>query len=247
MSELTVLGSCGAWPEPGRACAGFLLVHEGFRVVLDLGYGTAPRLLEQCPDGQVDAVVVTHEHPDHCVDVSALGRVRHYRLPDAPKLPLHCTPGVLRRLEALEPRPHPTTIFDVHELGPPREIGPFRLTAFLLPHHQPNYGVRLTAPGLTVAYTGDCGPSPLLAELARDADLFISDATLQGPPPDETPRQLLTAGEAGYWAERAGARRLLLTHFWPGSDRTVSVAEARQEFSGEVLAAEEGAHLRLAG
>ncbi len=56
-----------------------------------------------------------------------------------------------------------------------------------------------------------------------------------------------TAGEAGYWAERGGARRLLLTHFWPGSDRGISVAEARQEFSGEVLAAAEGAHLRFAG
>ncbi|ONF62131.1 MBL fold metallo-hydrolase [Amycolatopsis keratiniphila] len=247
MSELTVLGSCGAWPEPGLACAGFLLVHEGFKVVLDLGYGAASRLFGHCPGGRVDAVVVTHEHPDHCADVSALGRARAYGLPDEPRIPLHCTPGTVRRLEAMEPRPHPTTIFDVHELGPPREVGPFRMATFLLPHHVPNYGIRLTAPGLTVAYTGDSGPSPIIAELARDADLLIADATLQGPSPDETPRLVSTAGEAGYWAERGGARRLLLTHFWPGSDRGISVAEARKEFSGEVLAAAEGTHLRLAG
>jgi len=181
MSELTVLGSCGAWPEPGRACAGFLLVHEGFKVVLDLGCGAASRLFEHCPGGRVDAVVVTHEHPDHCADVSALGRARAYGLPDEPRIPLRCTPGTVRRLEAREPRPHPTTIFDVYDPGSPLEIGPFRMTTFLLPHHVPNHGVRLTAPGLTVAYTGDSGPSPILAELARDADLVIADATVQGP------------------------------------------------------------------
>ena len=65
MGELTVLGSCGAWPEAGRACAGFLLTHNGFRVVLDLGFGAASRLFRHC-EGLPDAVVVTHEHPDHC-------------------------------------------------------------------------------------------------------------------------------------------------------------------------------------
>ena len=76
MRSLTVLGSCGAWPEAGRACAGFLLEYDGYRVVFDLGYAALPRLLEHRPKGEVDAVVVTHQHPDHCVDVSALARVR---------------------------------------------------------------------------------------------------------------------------------------------------------------------------
>jgi len=251
-SELIVLGSCGAWPEPGRACAGFLLVHNGFRLVLDLGYGTASRLFAHCHDRLPDAVVVTHEHPDHCADLSALGRAWHYTVQDAtppgkdrPRLPLHCTPGTLRRLEAMEPRPHPASLFAVHDLGLATEAGPFRLTPFLLPHHQPNFGVRLEAPGLTVAYTGDTGPSPILTELARDADLFICEATLQTPPPAGEPRFLMTAGEAGHWAAKAGARRLLLTHFWPGSDREVSAAQAAAEFDGEILVADEGLTIAL--
>jgi ribonuclease BN (tRNA processing enzyme) len=247
-SRLTVLGSCGAWPEPGRACAGFLLAHHGFRVVLDLGYGAAPRLFTHCRGGLPDAVVVTHEHPDHCADVSALGRAWHYTVQaDAPsaRLPLHCTPGTIRRLEAMEPRPHPATLFDVHDLGEPADVGPFRLTPYALPHHQPNFGVRLTAPGLTVAYTGDTGPSPLLADLGRDADLFICDATLRTPPPEGEPRYLMTAAEAGHWAEKAGTRRLLLTHFWPGTDRAAAAEEARAEFGGEVLVAEEDLTIAL--
>ncbi|WP_410668622.1 MBL fold metallo-hydrolase [Amycolatopsis sp. cmx-4-68] len=241
-SRLTVLGSCGAWPEPGRACAGFLLSHKGFRVVLDLGYGAASRLFAHCPDRLPDAVVVTHEHPDHCADVSALGRAWHYTVQAGEptrRLPLYCTPGTVRRLEAMEPRPHPTELFDVHDLGAPADLGPFRLTTHLLPHHQPNFGVRLSAPGLTVAYTGDTGPSPLLADLGRDADLLISDATLRTPPPEGQPRYLMTAAEAGHWAARAGARRLLLTHFWPGTDRTEAAAEAATRFGGEVLVAKE--------
>ncbi|SFW44783.1 MBL fold metallo-hydrolase [Amycolatopsis australiensis] len=242
-SRLTVLGSCGAWPEPGRACAGFLLVHNGFRVVLDLGYGAASRLFTHCAGGLPDAVVVTHEHPDHCADVSALGRASYYT--GSRRLPLYCTPGTVRRLEAMEPRPHPTEVFEVHDLGAPAEVGPFGLTSHLLPHHVPNFGVRLSAPGLTVAYTGDTGPSPLLADLGRDADLFICDATLRTPPPEGEPRYLMTAREAGERAASAGARRLLLTHFWPGTDRPAAAAEARAGFGGAVLVAEEDLTIAL--
>ena len=243
MRSLTVLGSCGAWPEAGRACAGFLLEYDGFKVVLDLGYAALPQLLRQVPTGEVDAVVVTHQHPDHCVDVSALARVRYYEAPDAAPIPLYSPPGVVDVLRALEPNPDPATVFDVHDLAGTKEIGPFALETVLLPHYVTNLGVRLTAPGVSVAYTGDSGPSPDLAKLAQGTDLFISDATLQGPSPQTTPRYVMTATEAARGAR--GATRLLLTHFWPGSDRSVSVAEAGQEFGGEVIAAEEGLTIPL--
>ncbi|NEA32631.1 MBL fold metallo-hydrolase [Streptomyces sp. SID13031] len=240
---MTVLGSCGAWPEPGRACAGFLLEYDGFKVVLDLGYAALPQLLKHCPEGAVDAVIVTHQHPDHCVDVSALARVRYYLAREAPPIPLYCPPGVLDVLRTLEPRPDPATVFEVRDLAEATEIGPFRLEIALLPHYVTNLGVRLIAPELTVAYTGDSGPGPEVAALAVGADLFICDATLQGPSPETTPRYVMTAIEAATAA--TGAARLLLTHFWPGSDRTVSVVEARQVFAGEVIAAEEGLVLSL--
>ncbi|WP_433169435.1 MBL fold metallo-hydrolase [Kribbella sp. CA-247076] len=241
--SLTVLGSCGAWPEAGRACAGFLLEYDGFSLVLDLGYAALPQLLRHRPHGEVDAVVVTHQHPDHCVDVSALARVRYYEAPDAAPIPLHCPPGVLDVLRALEPNPDPATVFDVHNLAETKELGPFAVETVVLPHYVTNLGVRLTAPGVSVAYTGDSGPSDELSKLAQGTDLVISDATLQGASPPTTPRYTMTATEAARGAR--GARRLLLTHFWPGSDRSVSVAEARKEFSGEVVAAEEGLTLPL--
>ncbi|MBN6036488.1 MBL fold metallo-hydrolase [Amycolatopsis sp. 195334CR] len=243
MARLTVLGSCGAYPEPGRACSGFLLDHHGFRVVLDLGYGTFARLLEHVPDGGVDAAVITHAHPDHCSDLSALGRIRAYN--DGGKVPLYCPPGVLDVLRAVEPNPDPAEVYEFHELSTTTSVGPFTLRTWRLPHHVPNWGVRLSLPDLTVAYTGDSGPDPALAELGADADLFIVESTLQGPSPRTQPRYVMTATEAAGWAARAGAKRLLLTHFWPGSDRRVSAREADGVFDGEVLLAEEGLTLEL--
>jgi ribonuclease BN (tRNA processing enzyme) len=252
-----VLGSCGAWPEPNRACSGFLLEHNGFRVVLDLGHGTLPRLLAHCPDGAaaVDAVVITHEHSDHCVDLNGLFRARYFVAAQAklPKIPLYCTAGVLDRVGHLEPSGSLLETFDVREFPRHEQVGPFRLDSTPLPHFVPNFGVRLTAPGLTVAYTGDTGPDGALASLGEDADLYIVEASHAEPPaeppagqPADRPRSQLSAREAGEWARRAGARRLMLTHFWPGSDREASVAAAAERFDGEIIAAGEDLTVELA-
>jgi ribonuclease BN (tRNA processing enzyme) len=114
MRRLTVLGSCGAWPEAARACSGFLVEYDGFRLVLDLGYATLPRLLARCPAGEVDAVVVTHGHPDHCVDLQALFRVRYFGAGGAKRIPLYCPPGVVERISALEPSEDPRQVFELH-------------------------------------------------------------------------------------------------------------------------------------
>lgn len=234
--KVTVLGSCAAWPEPGRACAGFLVEHAGFRLVLDLGFGTLPRLLALCPNGAVDAVAVTHRHSDHCVDLNGLLRARLYGERTFDRIPLYCPPDVAALVDGLEPEPRLTALFDVHELPGRYRVGPFQLTGTDLPHHVPNAGLRVELPHRTLAYTGDTGPSDALVDLGRDADLFIMDATRQRPSDGHN----LSAAEAGRWAAHAGAKRLMLTHFWPGHDRGVSLRQAGEHFDREIIAAEEG-------
>ncbi|WP_433335788.1 MBL fold metallo-hydrolase [Spirillospora sp. CA-294931] len=239
MRQITVLGSCGAFPEPGRACSGFAVDWDGYRLVLDLGYATLPRLLAHWPDGALDAIAITHEHPDHCVDLHGLFRMRLYGGAGKPRVPLYCPPGVLDRLQGLEPDVDLTAVFEVHSLPGSYRAGPFELTGVSLPHFVTNAGIRLQADRIALAYTGDTGPDPLLAELGRDADLFIVEATDRPGETQRPARNLMTSAEAGYWARRAGARRLMLTHFWPGNDRAASVAAASAQFDKQVLAAEE--------
>lgn len=255
-SSLVVLGSCGAWPEPGRGCSGFALEHSGTRIVIDLGYGTLSPLLQllgsAAADG-IDAVIITHDHPDHMSDLHGLFRARWFGRRGAAPIPLFAPQNVLQRLIQLEDgEAGPVRqVFDWQSLPAAlRQAGPFLLESVGLPHFVPNAGVRLSAPGLAVAYTGDTGPDPALARLGRGADLYIVDATGRdqqpGTPPAPPGRPMnLTAGQAAAAAAEAGARRLLLTHFWPGNDREASRAEAARYFGGEVLLATEGMRIPL--
>lgn len=251
--RLVVLGGCGAWPEPGRACSGFLVEYDGFRVVLDLGYGTLPRLLTllgSVSAAGVDAVLVTHEHPDHMVDLHGLFRARWFGARGAPPIPLYAPEKVLEQVGMLEGLPLDApplrAVFDWHPLpAGPYGVGPFVVESWLLPHYVPNAGVRLSADEMTLAYTGDTGPCAELSELGREAYVFIIDATdreQRSPIPGDpaAPPMLLTGCQAGEAATTAGARRVLLTHFWPGNDRELTRTDASKTFPGEILLADEG-------
>lgn len=255
-SSLTVLGSCGGWPEPGRASSGFVVEHAGARVVLDLGFGTVPRLLNHLRSGSgagLDAVIITHRHPDHMVDLNGLFRARLMGGEDHERLPLFSPPDVVDTLFAIEPETESRfdEIFEWHELPStvPHQIGPFELTSQSLPHFVTTVGIRLEAPGCTVAYSGDTGPDPALISLGRDADVFIVEATdrcqRSGSPDSASQRFLMTGYGAGRAAHQAEARHVLLTHFWPGNDRDRTLASARESYAGPITVAEEGLQISL--
>ncbi len=228
MRTLTVLGASGGFPVAGQACSGFLIDWDGYRVVLDLGYGALACLLSHAPGGVVDAVVITHEHPDHRIDLHGLFRIYHYSDHRRDRLPLYAPAHVLERLAGLEPDAKPTDVCALHVLPGTYNLGPFTLNGIQLRHFVPNVGVRLDAPGYALAYTGDTGPDPCLVDLGRNVALFIVEATDRPGKTGAATRNLLTADEAGQWAARANAARLLLTHFWPGTDRHESAARGPQ-------------------
>jgi ribonuclease BN (tRNA processing enzyme) len=250
--RVTVLGSCGGWPEAGRAATGFLVEHDGFTVALDLGTGTLANLQRHVPQERLDAVIVTHQHLDHCLDLYPLVVARVFHPEPVDRLPLYAPPGVFERIAALEDEEGVeemrTKVFDVRPVDPGAsfEAGPFRVSTRLLPHAVPNAGVRLAADGRAVAYTGDTGPSEEIEALARDADLLVAEASWLRADAEPEPVHL-TAGQAAGHAAAAGAGRLLLTHFWPGTDRDASRAQAAEAFPGELLMAEEGLTVEVAG
>ncbi len=127
--RLTVLGSCGAWPQAGQACSGFLAEHGGFRLLAGLGYAVAPRLLEKATADQVDAVFISHGHPDHCADLSPLLWARVLGGDRPPPLPVYALPGALDAVLALDRPGLLTGAYVVHELavGSSLAIGPFQV------------------------------------------------------------------------------------------------------------------------
>src|SRR6185437_1526706 len=184
--------------------SGFAVDWDGYRLVLDLGYGTLARLLAHWPDGAIDAVAITHEHPDHCIDLHGLFRMRFYGGRGLARLPLYCPPGVLDRLAGLEPDVDLAAVFDQYPLPGAYRAGPFELTGVPLPHFVPSVGIRAQADGIALAYSGDTGPDLALAELGRDADMFIIEATDRDGETQASARNLLTSAEAGRFGRQAG-------------------------------------------
>ncbi|NGO70668.1 MBL fold metallo-hydrolase [Streptomyces sp. SB3404] len=244
--RLTVLGGCGAWPTATQPCSGYLVDYESFRLLIDPGYATFPRLLALGTAAEeVDAVLVSHGHPDHCADLNPLLRARQLGASPPPPLPVHAPRGALETVLALDKRSMLGSAYALHEFWPGGgdfDVGPFRVTTRLLPHFVPNAGLRLTAPdGRVLTYTGDTGPSPEIPDLARESDLLLSEATYVHRVPDPTDAPyLLTAQLAGQYAAQAGARELLLTHLWPGTEPGSARTAAGEGYCGGIGVATPG-------
>jgi ribonuclease BN (tRNA processing enzyme) len=237
--RLTVLGSCGAWPEAGQACSGYLVEHDGFRLLVEVGYAVVPRLLKRVSATEVDAVLISHGHPDHCADLNPLLRARVLRERPPPPLPVYAPPGALDAVLALDRPGMLDSGYRLHELTPGEDlvIGPFGVQTRLLPHWWPNVGIRLTAGGRVLAYTGDTGPSPEVAALARDADLLLAEASYIDRVPEDSRPYLSSARQQGRQAAEAAVRQLVLTHLMPGTDPAAARAAARRGYHGEVSVA----------
>ncbi len=219
--RLTVVGSSPAWPNPGGAQSGYLVEDGRRRVLLDCGPGVVARLREM--EGgwpRVDAVVITHWHLDHWGDLvpwvwgNMVGPGKGKTKPE-----LWLPPEGRERIRDFGSRLGWDDMFDTtfeirdYPEGRPFEVAGFTLLARRLPHYTLlTFGLRVTNGSRTLAYSGDSGPDEGLAELARDADLFVCEATLERGELDGRPRGHLSVEEAVDAFRASGAKRLLLTH-----------------------------------
>jgi ribonuclease BN (tRNA processing enzyme) len=214
--DVLVVGSSPAWPNPGSAHAGYL-VDE--RLLLDCGPGVLARLRERWPWPRVEAIVITHFHLDHWGDlVPWVWGARFGPGADAKQVDLWLPPGGRDELAGLGRYLGTPDMFEqafwVREYT---DRVPFRVLGYdLLPVRVPHYdlltfGLRVSDGHATLAYSGDSAPADALEELARDADLFLCEATL-GHGVENGNRGHLAADEAVAAARGAGAKRLVLTH-----------------------------------
>jgi ribonuclease BN (tRNA processing enzyme) len=247
--KLTIIGCSGSVPGPASAASSYLVEHDGYRLLLDLGNGAFGALQRHLDPAGVDAVVLSHLHPDHCFDVAPM--VVHRRFGAGrtlPRIPLLGPSGTHDRLAmAYDPaaRNGLRDLFDVAAVTPgERELGPFRLRFARMSHPVPTHGVRVSAGGRALAYSADTGPSSELVGLARGADALLCEASFAegaANPPD----MHLTGREAGEHATRAGVGRLLVTHVPPWIDLARTAEAAAGAFDGPTDAVAAGEIVEL--
>jgi ribonuclease BN (tRNA processing enzyme) len=217
--RLNVVGCSPAWPNPGGAQSGYIVEGPG-RLLLDCGPGVLARLREEDDWPRIDAIAITHFHLDHWGDLVPWVWGRMYGLGQDLEPPvLWVQPGGRAELEAfgerLGMRDMFERTFDVREYpdDEPFEAAGLEVTPLRLPHYTlRTYGFRVANEQRSLAYSGDSGPSDRLAELARDVDLFVCEATLERPELDGRPRGHLAVEEALDAYRASGAKRLLITH-----------------------------------
>jgi ribonuclease BN (tRNA processing enzyme) len=249
--KLTVVGCSGSFPSADSACSSYLVEADGFRLLLDLGNGALGELQRHCGLYDLDAVVLSHLHADHCIDMCAYFVARYYRHEGgrADALPVYGPEGTEQRLIAayddVPSEKSMSEVFDFRTLAPGSiGIGPFTVRSERVCHPVEAYGFRIEHGGRSLAYSGDTGPCTALHGLAEGVDLFLCEASFTHGKED-VPELHLNGREAGQYAQRAGVGRLVLTHIPPWTDPEVNLRDAREVFDGPTELARPGAVYEL--
>ncbi|HET9016287.1 MAG TPA: MBL fold metallo-hydrolase [Thermomicrobiaceae bacterium] len=257
--QVTVLGKSPAWQDAGGACSGYLVGHDGFRLLLDCGNGVFSKLRPVCDYVDVDAVLITHMHADHFLDLVPFSYALRYAprqqpvavggwpgtaTPARPQLYLPVGGGeLLRRVVGnwgsadLVDIAFAVTEYTATDVF---DAGPFRLRFCEVPHFVTTHAVEVSVPGARFTYGADCRPNEELVAFARGTDMLMVEATLPRPERNGA-RGHLTPREAGEHGRSAAARRLVVTHYSDEMDPEWARAEAADGYGGPVELAREGA------
>jgi ribonuclease BN (tRNA processing enzyme) len=246
--KLTVVGCSGSFPGPDSPASCYLVeaAHEGgtFTVVLDLGSGALGYLQRHIPLASIDAVILSHLHADHCLDMCSFYVVRKYN-PSGPMdaLPVYGPDGTgdrIARAYDLASEASMSRQFDFRSFPSGGfALGPFEVSVARVDHPVTAYAIKLTDPSGTLVYSGDTAVCASIEQFSEGADLLLAEASfLDG---EENPGHLhMTGREAASVAESAGVRELVLTHIPPWHSRGEVLAEAAPHFRGRTSLAEPG-------
>lgn len=232
---LTVVGCSGSFPGPDSPASCYLVEYAGFRLVVDLGNGALGPLQRYVRLDDVDAVLVSHLHPDHWMDLCSYFVARTYDPGGAhPALDVYGPSGTAEALAAAYGGGRTVAdlagAFTFHELSPgPLRIGPLTVTSARTAHPVECWAVRVEAGRRSLAYTADTGPSEDVTVLAQGVDLLLAEASFVDGA-NNPPGLHLTGRQAGELAAAAQVGRLVVTHIPPWNDPDRALAEAAAAF-----------------
>jgi ribonuclease BN (tRNA processing enzyme) len=251
--RLTVLGGSAAGPNPGMGCSSYLLRDGDTAIVIDLGPGTVPELKRHIDPRILDAIVISHAHLDHLLDLATLRYSLKYAPSPATKsVDVWIPPEARRTLDRLalafaddgEEATFYSGVLALREYHPGRALKIGSLSISFAPgvHYVSSWSLRVESDfGHLLGYTADTGPAAKLEGHLAGTGLLIAEATLLEPSsePNEA-RGHLTASEAGDLATAAHAKSLLLTHFWEELGPQKLKAKASERFHGRIELARPG-------
>jgi ribonuclease BN (tRNA processing enzyme) len=252
--KLTVVGCSGSFPGPDSPASCYLLEAEldgrTWRVLLDLGSGALGALQRYVDPLSIDAVLLSHLHADHCLDLCGFYVLRKYH-PQGPKprLPVYGPAGAAARMARAYDLPEDPGMnlefeFRTWAPGEPARVGPFTVQALRVEHPVEAYGLRISAGSSLLAFTGDSGRCRELETVARGADVLLAEASFKDGEANP-PGIHLTGGDCGRLARDAGVGRLVVTHVPPWFDPGDMLAAAREAWPGMTELATPGATYEL--
>lgn len=236
---VTVLGCSGSFPGAGGACSGYLVDDGATRAWVDAGSGTLANLQRHVALDEVDAVVLSHEHPDHWTDLEGWKVALRYLL-ERTAFPVYAPASLKRRTF-----PDTDAQLDWHDVadGDRADVGTLSFAFSRTDHGPETLGMRVDGGGRSFGYSADTGPGWSVEALGAGLDLVLCEATVGVE--DEGKMQHLSARQAGASARDAGARRLVLTHLWPTLDAERARAEGSDAFGAEAEVASVGARYEV--
>lgn len=241
--RLTVLGSAASYAGAGEACSGYLVEGGGAKVLFDIGNGVLANLARVADPAGLDAIFISHGHPDHYVDIYALQSFLRYA-PQGPAAPvaLYLPEGLFDRMQLLLSERGAREFAEAFVPSPliageAIPIGDLTVTAMSVPHTDPTFALVAQTDGSRLVYTADTQPGEAILSAASGADLLVAEATL--PEGFEGAAPHMTASQAGKLAAEAGAGALVLTHVWPTNDRERMRLDAAAVYDGPIAVARE--------
>jgi ribonuclease BN (tRNA processing enzyme) len=249
-----VAGSSCSIPRPDRACSSYLVDDGEVPIVLDLGTGALAHLRRHVDYDRLGAVVISHMHADHFIDLIPLRyALRYGSRRRTSKVKVYLPPGGLAMLRALvsafahEGGDFLQDVFELGEYDPshPLAIGGATLRFAQTAHYIAAFAVRWERDGVSVTYSADTAPDNRVVALARETDVFLCEATLRRGESETGERGHSTAAEAAQMAQAAGVRRLVLTHYGEDSTSNDLDQSAREIFTGEIQVADDHDTLTL--
>lgn len=228
--RLRILGCSGTYPTCGTPSSGYVIEDPTATVWMDCGTGTFPVMQQAASCDAVDALVISHVHSDHCLDIYPLYYARRFN-PECERLPVYCPAGTEEHLGSFligDGACKLGFIFDFREVheGDVIEVGGIRMEFMLTDHPIPTHAIRAESPTGTLTYSADTGPGADMASFAHGSDAFLCESSYQSG--DLGPPLHLSTHQAADFAKRAEVGNLILTHFWPTHDRLRSVQEAAE-------------------